>query len=113
MLGNALLPLTPRLQSPHGFSRGRYQPGSLKRSVKPEPLAAATNALQLAIEGLVSASIAASLVRYGSVTATPPVFDLAEPVVADDRVAADDPDESPLRFKDNAILVVPRRNNFS
>jgi len=48
---------------------------------------------------LFSASIAASLLRDWSVTATPPVFDLAEPVVADDRVAADDPDESPFEIQ--------------
>lgn len=42
---------------------------------------------------LSSASIAASLVLDGPVTATPSAFDLAEPVVEDDRVAGDDPDE--------------------
>jgi hypothetical protein len=42
---------------------------------------------------LSSASIAASPLVDGPVTETPPVFDLAEPVVADDPLPADDPDE--------------------
>jgi hypothetical protein len=42
---------------------------------------------------LSSASIAASPLVEGPVTETPPVLDLAEPVVADDRAVADDPDE--------------------
>ena len=39
------------------------------------------------------ASIAASVLFDGPVTETSPVFDLAEPVVADDPVVTDDPDE--------------------
>jgi hypothetical protein len=42
---------------------------------------------------LFSASIAASLLVEGPVTETPPVFDLAERVVADDPVVTGDPDE--------------------